>query len=267
MVEIKNKSMAQTCDESYGILSRTNWKNVSETNYQLAMLPWGATEAHNYHLPYSTDNIQCTYIAEEVAKRLWKEDCKTIVLPCVPFGVQTAQMDVKFNINMKPSTQFAVLKDIVESLENQGLKKLVIINGHGANSFVHMIRELYSMSKVRIFTLNWYDSIDSKEFFEEPGDHAGELETSVMLHIAPDLVLPLKEAGNGKAKKIKVKALKEGWIWTQRGWLNQVTSDTGVGNPKKSNPEKGRDYINKVIDKVSIALKEVAQVDLNDLYE
>ncbi len=248
------------------LLSNTNWKVVSKTDYKLAVLPWGATEAHNYHLPYSTDNIQCKYVAEKAARKLWDEGCKLIVLPCMPFGVQSAQLEVKFNINMKPSTQFLVLKDIVESLEEQGLKKLVIMNGHGANSFIHMIRELYPKTTMKIFTLNWYDCVDKKQFFEESGDHADELETSTMMYISPQLVLPLSEAGSGKAKKIKVNSLSEGWVWTQRGWLNEVTNDTGVGDPSKASSKKGELYINAVVEKVSKALKEIADVDLNSFY-
>ncbi len=249
------------------LLSDTNWKNVLNTEYQLAVLPWRATEAHNYHLPYSTDNVQCVFIAEKAAEKAWLEVCKVIVLPCIPFGVQSAQLDVKFNINMKPSTQFLVLKDIVESLESQGIKKLAIMNGHGGNNFTQMIRELYPSTKVSIFTFDWYNCIDKKKYFEEAGDHAGELETSIMMHITPNLVLPLSEAGSGKYKKIKIDSLKEGWVWTQRGWLNEVTSDTGVGSPQKASSEKGKQCLNEIIDKVAKLFREISELDLANKYE
>ena len=50
------------------ILAENNWEAVKQTDYQVAILPWGATEAHNYHLPYATDNYQCDYVAAESAK-------------------------------------------------------------------------------------------------------------------------------------------------------------------------------------------------------
>ena len=259
--------MSESKKLNHHILAETNWKFVKDTDYQLAILPWGATEAHNYHLPYSTDNIQCSYIAEQAAKRIWREGYRPIVLPCIPFGVQSAQIKVKFNINMKPSTQFMVLKDIVESLEAQGIKRLVVLNGHGGNSFIQMARELYTQTKVMIFIINWYDSVNKNLYFEEPGDHAGEMETSVMKFVAPNLVLSLSEAGNGKAKTIKVNSIKEGWIWTQRGWLGEVTEDTGIGNPLKSDPKKGEKYISDVISKISNALKEIADLKEDDIYE
>ena len=91
------------------VLAETNWKDVRETEYDVAILPWGATEAHNYHLPYSTDVVQCDEIAAEAAKRAWAQGARPIVLPTVPFGVNTGQLDVKLDINMNPSTQLAVL--------------------------------------------------------------------------------------------------------------------------------------------------------------
>ena len=79
-------------------------------------MPWGATEAHNYHLPYETDNIQLDCIAAESARIAWEEGTKIGVLPCVPFGVNTGQLDIPFCINMNPTTQTAVLADVIESL-------------------------------------------------------------------------------------------------------------------------------------------------------
>ena len=124
------------------ILAETHWKAVKNTDYAVAVLPWGATEAHNYHLPYATDVIECDHIAGEAARIAWERGVKVIVLPTVPFGVNTGQFDIRLDINMNPSTQAAVLRDVVESLSRQGFTKLVVLNGHGGNDFRQMIREL-----------------------------------------------------------------------------------------------------------------------------
>ena len=87
------------------ILAETTWKTVRETAYEVAVLPWGATEAHNYHLPYSTDVAQCDRVAAEAARLAWEAGAKVLVLPTVPFGVNTGQLDVAFDLNMNPSTQ------------------------------------------------------------------------------------------------------------------------------------------------------------------
>jgi creatinine amidohydrolase len=112
------------------ILAETNWKTVKEEHYQLVVLPWGATEAHNYHLSYSTDNAEA-----EAAQIVWEKGSKVIVLPIIPFGVNTGQFDVPFDINLNPSSQFAILNDIIETLNWQGVYKMVILNSHGGNDF------------------------------------------------------------------------------------------------------------------------------------
>ncbi|MFN2604068.1 MAG: creatininase family protein [Gemmatimonadaceae bacterium] len=78
-----------------------------------------------------------------------------------------------------------------------------------------------------------------KPYFDELGARAGELETSMMMYLAPNLVSPLTEAGDGKAKKFKLAGLREGWAWAPREWT-RVTVDTRVGNPPKAAAEKGR---------------------------
>jgi creatinine amidohydrolase len=117
------------------ILAETNWKAVKDQTYDVAVLPWGATEAHNYHLPYATDTMQCDYVAAESARIAWEKGAKVIVLPTIPFGVNTGQLDIRLDINMNPSTQMAVLRDIVDVLARQQINKIVVMNGHGGNDF------------------------------------------------------------------------------------------------------------------------------------
>src|SRR6185295_14413086 len=133
------------------LLNELTWKTVRDARYEVAVLPWGATEAHNFHLPYTTDNIETERIAA-----------------------------------------------LATALAGQGVPKLVILNGHGGNDFRQMIRELQPAVSLFLCTVNWYQVVDPKAFFADLGDHAGELETSVMLHVAPELVRPLSEAGPGR---------------------------------------------------------------------
>ena len=247
------------------ILAETSWKQVESTDYEVVVLPWGATEAHNYHLPYNTDNVQCDHIAAEAARRAWERDAKVVVLPTVPFGVNTGQIEVKLDINLNPSTQLSILSDIVEVLDHQGIPKLVIMNGHGGNDFRQMVRELWPRYEMFICTLDWYKWVDDT-IFEEVGDHAGEMETSLMQHLAPEWVLPLSEAGDGAERKFKVKALAEGRVWSQRDWIS-ATADTGIGDPKPSTPEKGQRCLDQVAGQLADFLVELAAADLDDLYE
>jgi len=249
------------------ILEETNWKTIKGQHYDVAILPWGATEAHNYHLPYGTDTIETEYIAAKAAEVAWSKGSKIIVLPAVPFGVNTTQLDIPLTINMMPSTQLIILKDIMSSLVLHNIRKLVIINGHGGNDFKQMIRELFALfPDTFICQLNWFHSVDPANYFTDLGEHAGEWETSMIMKVAPQLVLPLSEAGDGKSKKMKFDAAKEGWVWSPRPWT-KVTKDTGIGNPELASMDKGERYLNDVISKISSFLIDLASTELKDIFK
>ena len=248
------------------ILAESNWKSIRDQVFDVAVLPWGACEAHNYHLPYGTDIIQAERIAAEGARIAWERGAKIIVLPTVPFGVNTGQPDILLDMNMNPSTQLKLLNDIVQVLDRQGIHKLVILNSHGGNDFKTMIRELgLTYPNMFLCVCNWFHSVDHTQYFENRDDHAGEMETSVMLHLTPDLVRPLSEAGDGKAKKFVFSAMGEGWAWAERRW-SSVTQDTGVGNPEKATVEKGAQFFEAVTAKVGTFFHEVAVTARDDFY-
>lgn len=249
------------------ILSELTWKIVKETAYDVAVLPWGATEAHNYHLPYGTDVIEADHIAAESARIAWERGAKVVVLPTIPFGVNTGQADIKLDMNLNPSTQMAILGDLIEVLNRHGIFKLLILNSHGGNDFKTMLRELgLRFPKMFLCTSNWFQSVKKSEYFEEGGDHADEMETSLMLYFTPHLVRPLVEAGDGKEKKHRIKAFSEGWVWAERKW-SQISADTGTGNPKKATREKGEKYFKAVTEKMSDFMVQLAASDTGDLYE
>ena len=248
------------------VLAETNWKSVSRTSYEVAILPWGATEAHNLHLPYATDTIQCDRLAAESARLAWEAGARVVVLPAVPFGVNTGQLDIPLCLNMNPSTQASLLADLASALEGQGIRKLVIFNGHGGNDFRQMIRELQPRTGVFLAALNWYKVVDPAPYFTDLGDHAGELETSVMLHLTPELVLPLEEAGDGRERRPRIAALREGWAWAPRRWT-EISGDTGVGNPHAATSDKGARFADAVTRRVASFLVELAAADTTDLYE
>ena len=83
------------------VLAETNWKSAKDTPFEVAILPWGATEPHNFHLPYSTDNYETTALAERAAEFAWNKGAKVVALPTVPFGVNTGQLDLRLAINME----------------------------------------------------------------------------------------------------------------------------------------------------------------------
>lgn len=249
------------------VLADTNWKHLKDANFELAILPWGATEAHNYHLPYSTDVIEGKAIAEESGRIAWEKGAKVIILPTIPFGVNTGQSDIYLDMNLNPSTQFAILKDIINVLDRQGIRKFMILNSHGGNNWKSIVRELGLLFPNMFLCVGeCFKIVNSNDFFDTSGDHADEMETSLILHLAPELVLPNKDWGNGAEKKNKIKAFNEGWAWTERPW-SQISEDTGVGNPKASTKEKGERFFKAICEKLGELFVEISSTDTNNLYE
>lgn len=249
------------------ILAETNWQHLKDENIELAVLPWGATEAHNYHLPYATDNIEADHISAEAARIAWEKGAKVMVMPTIPFGVNTGQSDIYLDININPSTQLLILRDIITVLNRQGIHKLLIMNSHGGNDFKTMLRELgLEFPKMFLATSNWFQAMEREKYFDLPGDHAEEMETSLLLHLAPHLVLPRDQWGDGREKKHKVEAFSESWLWTERKW-SLVTEDTGVGDPRRASKEKGERFFEAVTKKISRVLMELCALDLQDSYE
>lgn len=237
-----------------------NYGQVKGEKYDLVILPWGATEPHNLHLPYLTDCILSKAIATDAAQlanQLGGVNC--MVLPPVSFGSQNpGQRELPFCIHTRYETQKAILTDIVSSLVVQGFSKLVIINGHGGNNFKNIIRDLsLDYPDFLIAASDWYSVIPRKNFFEEPGEHADELETSVMMYYHPEFV-NLSDAGPGQSKSFAVQSLNEKVAWIPRNW-QKVTEDTGIGNPMKSTAKKGEAFAKAVVEKYATLLIDLAK--------
>ena len=248
------------------ILAETNWKHLHNEKIELAVLPWGATEAHNWHLPYSTDNIEADKIGAESVRIAWEAGSKVMLLPTLPFGVNTGQSDIYLDINLNPSTQLSILRDVLTVLNRQGIKKFSILNSHGGNDFKTMLRELgLEFPEMFLSTCNWFQAMNRTDFFDNDGDHAEEMETSLILYLKPELVLPKSAWGSGEEKRHKVEAFSENWLWTERKW-SKITTDTGVGNPEKATKEKGEKFFKAVTQKIANVLMNICYMDLNDMY-
>jgi len=244
-------------------LQSAKWSDVKNGKYTFAVLPWGATEPHNYHLPYLTDwHIAHDIAVDAVGKAQEKYGVFGLVLPPIPLGAQNpGQKELPFCIHTRIETQKAVLTDILDSLNYQGIKLLVILNGHGGNSFRPLVRDLaFDFPEMTICVVDWFAVEPQKEYFEVFDDHAGEMETSVMLHYRPETV-DLQRAGDGSSKGFNIDGLNKKVGWVPRRW-DKTTADTGVGNPSKATAEKGRRYVEAVTDKIAALFDELVHKSL-----
>ncbi len=239
-------------------LCASNYGTTRNLDYDVAILPWGATEPHNFHLPYLTDTLASHDIAVDSARKaLDLYGVRAMVMPPVALGSQNpGQRELKFCVHARYETQKAVLTDIATSLYHQGIRRLLIVNGHGGNGFKNMIRDLaVDLPDMLIACSEWYKVCPAKEYFDCPGDHADELETSVMMHYHPELV-DLSTAGDGHSRTFASEELRRGTAWIPRNW-GKVSDDTGIGCPAAATAAKGARFADAVTSRYAALIRDL----------
>jgi creatinine amidohydrolase len=242
-----------------------NHRQLTESPPWVAVLPWGATEAHNRHLPYGSDVIEATMLAERAAEMAYERGARVAVLPTIPFGNDEQQLDQACTISFTTATALAILRDVVRSLTRQGVDRLILLNAHGGNQFQPLVRDVQGEFGALIVVANFYDMAPDvkRETFEAPGDHADEMETSLLLHLRPELV-ELREAGPGSRTPFAIAALKQPGVWSPRPW-SRSHADTGSGDPSRATAAKGKQFFDAVAESLAMLLVDVSNAQKGDL--
>ena len=207
-----------------------------EKKKQIAIIPVGSIEQHGPHLPISTDSD----IVTEIAFRL-SEKINGLLLPTISYGISNEHFPF-FNLSVKKSTLSKILEDVCESLIKNGISRILIINGHYGNlDSLRGFEKKNSRRKIKIFS---YWKHMSREF-----DHAGNVETSMMLAISK----------NVNMKKAKKGFDTEGMSKQEISRINKlaqksfpkVTGNGVWGDPTKSSARLGRRIIKEVVDNLA----------------
>lgn len=231
---------------------------------EVAILPLGATEPHNLHLPHATDTLQVELVADESARIAHAAGARVLVLPAMPYGTETNLMRFPLAINVNPTTLAAVIRDVIDSLEAHGIRKLLLLNGHGGNDLKWLLRELHGKTPVHLFLCNWYKvAADAHaELFKETGDHAGEMETSMGLAFFPELVR-MDRADAGATRPTRFEAINRGWVEITRPW-HLLTTNSGAGDPRAARAEQGRRELAIVSERIATFLAELSSSKLDE---
>jgi creatinine amidohydrolase len=240
-------------EQSHDVIKREKW--------EVAVLPFGATEPHNLHMPYGTDNYQVEEIGSRACERAHAAGAKVLLLPTVPFGVNTNHLKVPgaLALSVTPTTLLKLLTDLVDSLERQGVRKLVLLNGHGGNELKPLMRELHHRTGVFLCLCDWFRLATDryKDIFAKPGEHADEVETSLGLAFFPDL-LDVSKADDGAAAPTAIDAINRGWVSITRPW-HLVSKNTGLGDPAAATADKGRQLMEILTERLGTFLVDLAQ--------
>lgn len=253
------------------ILAETNYAHTKVNRYEVAVLPLGAIEPHNLHLPYGTDLFEGTVIGERVCQAAHERGAKVVLLPTIPYGTETNMSELPLALNVNPSTLFQFVTDLVESLTRSGIRKIVILNSHGGNEMKPLLRELCGRTGAQLFLCNWYQMVRDRyaEIFDQADDHAGEMETSFALAYFPELVAREEDgslaADDGQTAPARFEALNCGWVTITRPW-HLLTTNSGSGNPHAASAEKGRQLMELLVDRLAPFLVELSNAAIDERF-
>jgi len=253
------------------ILGETNYTYTKENPYEVAVLPLGATEPHNLHLPYSMDTREGDLIGEKICEAAHERGARVVLLPTIPYGTETNLRELPFAMNVNPTTLNRFVTDLIESLVDSGIRKIVLLNSHGGNGIKPLLRELSGKTPAHLFLCNWYTVLADvyEEIFDRRDDHAGEMETSLALAYWPEFVGRNEDgsliADEGQTAETRFDAINQGWVSITRPW-HLLTTNAGSGNPHAATAEKGRRFVELLVERLATFLVELSEAEIDDKF-
>ncbi|MFC1891831.1 creatininase family protein [Thermodesulfobacteriota bacterium] len=253
------------------ILGELTWTEAEERfrETDLALLPVGAIEQHGPHLPLDTDSFDAEHLAFLVAENC--TDPKPLVLPVVNYGVSYHHADFSGTITISPETLSKIVYDIGMSAVSHGIKKLVIINGHGGNSpALHFASQMLNRDS-HIFTCVESGETSDSDILaitETPNDvHAGEIETSTALASRRHLVQ--LEKARKFIPRFPIKYLnfssKRSVGWYVR--TSKISSNGVIGDPTKASVEKGKVIWEHMVRHLVEFVEDLKTMSLDEIHQ
>lgn len=220
---------------------------IAANRIQTAILPIGSLEQHGEHLPVSTDSLIIDHISTKVASEI-----QAFKLPVLSYGISYEHTPM-FNLSLQSSTLLAALTDICCSLLEQKMKTIIILNGHHGNAGIlpyvsQAVGEKVSRDP-NIYILNYW------QLMSDQFDHAGKVETSLLLAIAPDMVQMEKAKAN--SNNLQKSRITYAAFGNSPGSFPRLTGNGVWGDPSKANAEKGFELLVEIIRNIKSVLFEL----------
>lgn len=241
--------------------------------FNVAVIPFGSVESHNLHLPYGTDTFTVEHVAHQLCEytntslQELKKPGRVVYLPTIPYGVENGLMGFPLTINVSMSSLEYIVRDIVESLNRHNIHRIIFLNGHDGNGLKPLLRDLdleYSDTFFSLIDLIQVCKDVYSVLFEKPGEHADELETSVGLHLFPELV-KLEDADTSPVLESRFDAVNKGWVQITKDF-SIMSASSGIGDPSKSTEAKGKEWIKWIIQRLSPYFYQLAIEDTDELF-
>ncbi|WP_330633024.1 creatininase family protein [Halocatena halophila] len=246
-------------------LSYSAIRDCGERSGSILVVPIGSIEQHGTHLPVGTDTLLVDAVGAAGAERL-SDSIPLLVTPPIWTGFSPHHMSFGGTITLEHSHMMCLLEDVCASALENGFDALVLLNGHGGN--MPVIDSLVSTVGVsnpdtQILGTTYFtlvkDAIGDVRESEIGGmAHGGEFETSLMMHLYPELVgdnpegtmmdEPYEEAGQD---------LHDGGVLSVYRGFEEYSRSGAIGAPELANEKKGKIMFERIIDEFSSLLADV----------
>jgi creatinine amidohydrolase len=244
------------------------WPEVPGITEQVAVVPLGSLEQHGPHLPLLTDTLILEAIVEHAAAQLGEV---AVFLPALWAGASDHHTGFPGTVSLSQETYRRVLVDLVESLIGSGFRRIVLLNAHGGNSLpgraaVYEVQMQHRDERdLWLVFATWFELAAPQiaavpELAQDHVTHACELETSLILHLRPELV-DLAAARGARvsfesrfycpdsSRRSRVAIIRP---------FDHVSIDGAYGHPERATSEKGEALIATVAEQVVACVREVA---------
>jgi creatinine amidohydrolase len=219
-----------------------------ENNKRRIIIPLGAIEQHGSHLPITTDTIIAEYLANQIAKKI-----SSYILPSIPYGVSYEHKPF-FNISIGNDLLSDLLSQICVSLAENGFNRVIILNGHHGNMGVLQYvpqKVVKNNARVNVFGINYWHLIE-REF-----DHAGFVETSLMMAIQPKLV-QMEKSKKGYVDGKRLHATYTTFLNNPKSF--KITKNGIWGDPTKASKKEGKKIISVTVNNLIRSIKELDEL-------
>ncbi|MCL6479742.1 MAG: creatininase family protein [Peptococcaceae bacterium] len=211
---------------------------------QFAFLPIGSVEQHGHHLPLLTDGLIASAIVDSLAERLAQSAYKGLKLPLLPFSCSFEHAGFPGFVSLRVSTLFSVVRDIMESLEMWGVTRCVLVSGHMGNHLLRNVVQELNAPGPRMLLLpsarHWQMAYEAAGLATDTSSdmHAGEGETSILLHLLPQHVRAERVCNVDAPSRPLLEVLG----------MRRYTDTGAIGFPLFASADKGRALLDALVD-------------------
>ncbi|MGH8946739.1 MAG: creatininase family protein [Acidimicrobiia bacterium] len=247
-------------------LSRLTWKEADEAmrRAKLALVPVGSLEQHGPHLTLDTDLAVAQALADRLHADLGEE---AVLCPPVSYGLSEHHMGFAGTLTLRPDTLVAIFADLVESLATWGLRRVLVINGHGGNiDALRLVsrnarRDQHSLVAAIMWAVLAAPEIAARAQSPQYG-HACEIETSVAMDLVPDRVRHDRITGPAGRRSADELTDPPRALVDQAVWMEEWTDDGALGDPSLASSELGKELVEVIYERALSFARRFAQREL-----